>query len=198
MTDPSKFHEKSLWKPVLRCLLECDPPDDPEVRDLLDQLRAKLETVHPTVGVTEAQAKEVLNAEYFAERHHSRSRRHDGISSSAVSGHPHPSPLLSPAAVGFGNWFTAPDAGRASAANMVGTKAEEPELPNPDETYSPYSPSYNLPDYMTPKNLPDYTTPNTPRIKVDPFGSSPTETPKQPVQDRPLEAPHWVRDPNVR
>jgi hypothetical protein len=144
----------------------------------LDQLRAKLETVHPTVGVTEAQAKEVLNAEYLAERHHSRPRRHDGISSSAVSGHPHQSPLLSPGAVGFGNWFTAPDAGRASAANMVGTKAEEP-----------YSPSYDLLDY---------TTPDIPRIEVDPFGSSPTETPKQPVQDRPLEAPHWVRDPNVR
>ena len=144
----------------------------------MNQLRAKLETVHPTVGVTEAQAKEVLNAEYFAEGHHSRLREHHYISSSPVSGHPHQSPLLSPAAVGFRNWFTAPDAGRASAADMIGTKAEES-----------YSPSYDLPDY---------TTPIIPRIKVDPFGSSPTETPKQPVQDGPLEAPHWVRDPNVR
>jgi len=68
---------------------------------------------------------------------------------------------------------------------MGGAKAEEP-----DDLDEPYTPSYRLPDY---------TTPIIPRIEVDPFGSSPAaEAPKKPARNCHLEAPHWVRYPDVR
>jgi hypothetical protein len=161
----------------------------------VEQLSAELENTYPTASSTEAQAIEYSHAERGPERDHRRPRQHDQSSSSLASSHVNQSPVLSPVATEFRNWLTETHPECVSAPNIVGVTDQEPGTPNSDETYEP---SDELPDYVTPVDL------IIPRVEVNSLGSSTTacplqsETPREPVRKRQLEAPHWVSHADAR
>jgi hypothetical protein len=161
----------------------------------VEQLSAELENTYPTVSSTEAHAIECSHAERGPEGDHRRPRQHGQSSGSPASSHVNQPPVLSPVATEFRNWLTETHPECVSAPNSVGVTDQEPETPSSDEIYEP---SDELPDYVTPVDL------IIPRIEVDSLDSSTTASPlqsetlREPVRERSLEAPHWVSHADAR
>jgi hypothetical protein len=164
----------------------------------VEQLSAELENTYPTASSTEAQAIEYSHAERGPERDHRRPHQQDQSSGSPASSHVNQSPVLSPVATEFRNWLTETRPECVSAPNIVVVTDQEPGTPDSDETYEPYEPSDELPDYVTPVDL------MIPRMEVNSLVSSTTtcplhsETPKESVRECQPEAPHWVRHTDAR